>query len=180
MTTHDSSLPSIEETLIQFEAILDSDTKAMSRSHPLGETFAVCQMAAVLFGLPEVPKGGGHRMGATVDEVATSFGLVVREVALHGDWWNHDLGVVIGVLTEGNLPILMRSNVRRGAMEFCSPKQKDRFQRVSQEAASTLQPAAYVLYPTLPDTPLALVDVMKGALKIHQMEGIETIYFYPF
>ena len=170
MTTHDSSLPSIEETLIQFEAILDSDTKAMSRSHPLGETFAVCQMAAVLFGLPEVPKGGGHRMGATVDEVATSFGLVVREVALHGDWWNHDLGVVIGVLTEGNLPILMRSNVRRGAMEFCSPKQKDRFQRVSQEAASTLQPAAYVLYPTLPDTPLALVDVMKGALKIHPME----------
>ena len=170
MTSHDSSLPSIEETLIQFEAILDSDTKEMSRSHPLGETFAVCQMAAVLFGLPEVPKGGGHRMGATVDEVATSFGLVVREVALHGDWWNHDLGVVIGVLTEGNLPILMRSNVRRGAMEFCSPKQKDSLQRVSQEAASTLQPTAYVLYPTLPDTPLTLLDVMKGVLKIHPME----------
>ena len=170
MTTHDSTLPSIEETLLQFEAILDTDSKAMGRSHPLGETFAVCQMAAVLFGLPDVPRGGGHRMGATVDEVATSFGLVVREVALHGDWWNHDLGVVIGVLTEGNLPILMRSNVRRGAMEFCSPQQKDKFHRVTQEAALTLQPIAYVLYPTLPDTPLALVDIMKGVLKIHPME----------
>ena len=170
MTTHESTLPSIEETLIQFEAILDTDSRAMSRSHPLGETFAVCQMAAVLFGLSEVPKGGGHRMGATVDEVATSFGLVVREVALHGEWWNHDLGVVIGVLTDGNLPILMRSNVRRGAMEFCSPQQKDKFERVSQEAALALQPTAYVLYPTLPDRPLALVDIMKSVLKIHPME----------
>ena len=170
MTTHDSSLPSIEETLRQFDAILDADPKAMGRSHPLGETFAVCQMAAVLFGLSEVPKGGGHRMGATVDEVAASFGLIVREVALHGEWWKHDLGVVIGVLTDGNLPILMRSNVRRGAMEFCSPQQKDKYHRVSQAAALGLQPTAYVLYPTLPDTPLKLVDIMKGVLKIHPME----------
>jgi hypothetical protein len=108
MTTHDSSLPSIDDTLLQFEKILVSDAKAMDRSHPLGDTFAVCQMAAVLFGLPDVPKGGGHRMGATVEEVATSLGLVAREVDLQGDWWNHDLGVVIGVQTEGNLPILMR------------------------------------------------------------------------
>ena len=74
-------------------------------------------------------------MGATVEEVATSLGLVAREVDLQGDWWNHDLGVVIGVQTEGNLPILMRSNVKRGAMEFCSPNQKDKFHRVSEAAA---------------------------------------------
>ena len=170
MTTHDSSLPSIDDTLRQFEKILVSDAKAMDRSHPLGDTFAVCQMAAVLFGLPEIPKGGGHRMGATVEEVATSLGLVAREVDLQGDWWNHDLGVVIGVQTEGNLPILMRSNVRRGGMEFCSPKQKDKFYRVSEEAALTLQPTAYVLYPTLPDRPLALADIMKGVLRGHPME----------
>ncbi len=170
MTTHDSSLPSIDDTLLQFEKILVSDSKAADRSHPLGDTFAVCQMAAVLFGLPDVPKGGGHRMGATVEEVATSLGLVAREVDLQGDWWNHDLGVVIGVQTEGNLPILMRSNVKRGAMEFCSPNQKDKFHRVSEAAAMALQPTAYVLYPTLPDTPLALFDIMKGVLRVHPVE----------
>ncbi len=170
MTSHDSSLPSIEETLIEFEAVLDAGATASGRKHPLGETFAVCQMAAVLFGLPDVPKGGGHRMGATVEDVAASFGLVVREVALHGEWWHHDLGVLIGVQTEGNLPILMRSNVRRGAMEFCSPQHQDKFDPVSRDAALALQPTAYVLYPTLPDTPLALAGIMKSVLRIHPVE----------
>lgn len=170
MTSHDSSLPSIEETLIQFEAILDTDATPLRKINPLGETFAACQMAAVIFGLPEIPKGGDHRMGATIEEVATSFGLVAREVALQGDWWNHDLGVVIGVLKEGNLPILMRSNVRRGAMEFCKPQQKDQFERVSREKALSLDQTAYALYPTLPDRPLALADTIKSALRIHPFE----------
>jgi hypothetical protein len=150
MTSHDASLPDIAETLLQFDKVLASDVKASQQRNPFGDLFGVFQMAALHLGLSDVPRGGTHRLGATVEEMASAFGLIVREVALYGDWWNHDIGTAIGLQTDLGLPVLMRSNLKRGGMEFCKPGQGGEFHPLTQESALELQSTVHVLHPALP------------------------------
>lgn len=170
MTSHEASLPGIDETLVQFDKVLASDVKSSNRPHPFGDLFAVCQMAAVQFGLPDVPSGGTHRLGASLDELATAFGLIVREVSLPGDWWTHDIGTAICISTDSSPPLLLRSNLQRGGMEYCSPRQQGKFHAVTKELAADLPATAYALYPALPDAPVSLVSIMKGVLILHPLE----------
>ena len=88
-------LPSVQETLHQFDELLVTDTQVSSRPHPQGEVFAACQGAAKLLGLSGNPVRGSAGPDASIEEVAKTLGLCARPVALSGPWWMQDHGVMV-------------------------------------------------------------------------------------
>ena len=56
-----TELPSVEETLAQFDALLASDVRQSTRKHPQGDVFAACQAVAKAMGLTGNPVRGAVR-----------------------------------------------------------------------------------------------------------------------
>jgi ABC-type bacteriocin/lantibiotic exporter with double-glycine peptidase domain len=170
MSDADSKLPSVEETLRQFEQILGSDVHEVTRSNPLGEVYAACQAAARLLGLSGTPVRGGARPDAPIGETAGSFGLLDREVALSGLWWKHDHGILIVKEAESGRPLLLRSCLGTHAMEFSGPEQFVKFRPLTRAAALGLQTRAVALCPVLPDDALSFGAILAKVLKLYPFE----------
>ena len=73
-----SALPTLDETLGQFDQLLGTDVAVSTRPSPLGEVFSACQAAAKLLGLSGTPIRGSVRPDATVIETANVLGLSAR------------------------------------------------------------------------------------------------------
>ena len=71
-TRQPSTLPSLDETLQQFDQLLETDVRVSTRPHPQGETFAACQAAAKLLGLSGAAVRGSAGPDASLAEVATA------------------------------------------------------------------------------------------------------------
>jgi len=171
-----SQLPSVEDTLLQFDQLLITSIGDSSRVNALGPIFAICQRAAMLFGGNGVPIAG-YRIGGSVNDVAASLGLYARDVTLTGDWWNYDLGVVLAFNTTDHQPILMQLNRKTNRMEYCNPDKLGRFHPITKEFAHNLDPLAFVLYPTLPHSGLSMGLIIKRVFKIYPFESAAFVFF---
>ena len=167
-----SALPTLDETLGQFDQLLGTDVAVSTRPSPLGEVFSACQAAAKLLGLSGTPIRGSVRPDATVIETANVLGLSAREVSLSGEWWKNDHGIMVLKDETTDKPILVRSCHGRTAMEFSGPIQFVKFQPITLKVAQTLKTTAVVLYPTLPDSPTKFSDVLMSVLKLYPFEAL--------
>lgn len=162
-------LPSVEETLHQFEQLLETDTRVSSHAHPLGDVFAACQTAAKLLGLSGNLVRGSAGPDAGIEEVARSLGLCARSVTLSGEWWAHDHGVMLVREADTQKPLLLRSSQLSEPMVFTGPGQWGHYQGLTREVALSLETKGVTLYPLLPDTPLTFSSILG-----------KVIWLYPF
>jgi len=171
-----SQLPSVDDTLSQFDQLLATSIGDSERINALGPIFAICQRAAIIFGGNGTPLAG-YRMGGSVHDVAASLGLYARDISLTGDWWNYDLGMVLAFDTTDHQPILMQLNRKTRMMEYCYPNKLGRFYPISKEFAHHLDPLAFVLYPNLPNSGLSMELIIKRVLKIYPVEFAAFVFF---
>lgn len=174
-TRQPSTLPSLDETLQQFDQLLETDVRVSTRPHPQGETFAACQAAAKLLGLSGAAVRGSAGPDASLAEVATAMGLVAREIALTGTWWTHDHGVLLAREADSGRPVLLRSARGTSAMAVSGPGPLGRFRPLTREAAERLAPQAVALHPTLPDSPLRFAHLLKEAARLHPFEFLAYV-----
>ncbi|QDL53177.1 ATP-binding cassette domain-containing protein [Rhodoferax aquaticus] len=165
-----TALPSVEETLRQFEELLSSDVRQPVRKHPMGDVFAACQSAAKAMGLTGNPIRGGFGPDSEAAEVAYALGLNAREVTLVGSWWESDHGTLICRDTASGNPVLVRSCRGRTAMEFASEGYTTGFKPLTQDAAAGLETQATALYAGLPDSSLEFKDILSLVLKPYHFE----------
>lgn len=170
MNKVDTALPSVDETLRQFDVLLSSDVRQTVRKNPLGDTFAACQSAAKSLGLTGNPTRGGAGPDTPLADVAYALGMNPRDVVLTGDWWQTDHGTLIARdLARGN-PVLIRPCRGRTPMEYCSEGYTTGFKPLTREVALSLEMQATALYAGLPDTRLHFKDILSLVLKPYRFE----------
>lgn len=170
-------LPSVEETLMQFETLLSSDVRQSTRKNPLGDLFAACQAAAKAMGLTGNPVRGAVRPDAPAAETAYALGMTARDVMLTGFWWEQDQGTLIARQLDTGQPVLVRPSHGRSVMEYSAQGYAVGFQPLTREVAMTLEPQATALYPSLPDKALSFKDILTLALKPYRFEVVAYLIF---
>ena len=170
MSEVNSYLPSVDETLRQFNALLETDTHVSRRAHPQGEVFAACQGAAKLLGLSGNPVRVGVGPDASVAEVARTLGLCARPVDLPGAWWTHDHGVIIVREAATQKPLLLRSSQLSNPMAFTGPGQWGHYQGLTREIALGLETTGVALYPLLPDAAQKFSGILLKVLRLYPFE----------
>ncbi|MSP81056.1 MAG: ATP-binding cassette domain-containing protein [Rhodospirillales bacterium] len=166
--THD--LPSLDETLGQFDQLLGTDTRVSGRPHPQGDVFAACQFAAKLLGLTGNPVRGGVGPDASISEAAIALGLCARPVMLNGPWWKHDHGVIIVREVASKKPFLMRSSPYQTPMVLTGPGRWGKYQPLTRDNAKDFETTGVVLYALLPDSPLSFSSILVKVLKLYPFE----------
>ena len=177
MSGHPTALPSVEETLQQFDTLLQSDVRQSSRKNPLGDRFAACQAAAKAMGLKGTPVRGAVQPDAPVLETAFALGMNAREVLLSGAWWEEDHGTLIATQTGTGQTVLVRPSRGRAPMEYATEGYITGFKPLTREVALGLDLQATALYPSLPDTPLSFRSILTLGLKPYRFEVVLYLVF---
>jgi ABC-type bacteriocin/lantibiotic exporter with double-glycine peptidase domain len=177
MSQQTTSLPTVEETLRQFDALLSSDVRHSTRKNPLGDVFAACQAAAKAMGLTGNPMRGAVQPDTSVLDIAYALGMNARTVLLSGSWWDQDHGTLITSETSTGQTVLLRSSHGVAAMEFCKDGYAAGFKPLTQEVALTLDVKATALHPSLPDTALSFRDILTLGLKPYRFEVFIYLIF---
>jgi ABC-type bacteriocin/lantibiotic exporter with double-glycine peptidase domain len=170
MSDHPTALPSVEETLQQFDALLQSDVRQSTRKNPMGDCYAACQAAAKAMGLTGNPVRGPVQPDAPALETAFALGMNAREVLLSGAWWEEDHGTLIATQTGTGQTVLVRPSQGRAAMEYAEQGYITGFKPLTREVALGLELQATALYPSLPDKPLTFRDILTLGLKPYRFE----------
>ena len=160
-------IPSIEDTVISFDNLVGSDTTEISKAHPLGEDFTVCQKAARILGLTGGFVRGSPPADASLEDCADSLGLCARPIDLAPKWWLADHGVLIVRDRQSNRPVLLNSSSSGTAMVCTALGGQGSFRVLTAEIASTLHTQALALHPSLPQGPLKFTDVFVAGLKLY-------------
>jgi ABC-type bacteriocin/lantibiotic exporter with double-glycine peptidase domain len=177
MSDAQAGLPTVEETLRQFDVLLASDVRQTARKHPMGDVFAACQSAAKSMGLTGNPVRGAIRNAGAVLEVAYALGMNPREVVLSGRWWEQDHGLLIARQMDNGQPVLVRSCHGRTPMAYCAQGYTTGFEPLTREVAASLDTRAVALYSSLPDTPLSFGDILTKVLKPYRFEVAAYLAF---
>lgn len=170
MSQPSTRLPSVEETLRQFDALLSGDVRHSSRKNPLGDVFAACQAAAKAMGLSGNPTRGAVQADGSVLDTAYALGMNARSVVLSGPWWEHDHGTLITFEAASGQPVLLRSSHGVAAMEYCAEGYAAGFKPLTREVATGLAVQATALHPSLPDTALGFREILTLGLKPYHFE----------
>jgi ABC-type bacteriocin/lantibiotic exporter with double-glycine peptidase domain len=177
MSKQTTSLPSVEETLRQFDALLSSDVRHSTRKNPLGDVFAACQAAAKAMGLTGNPTRGAVQPDTPVLDTAYALGMNARTVVLSGPWWEQDHGTLITCETATGHTVLLRSGHGVAAMEFCREGYAAGFKPLTRAVAQGLDVKATALHPSLPDTALSFRDILTLGLKPYRFEVFIYLIF---
>jgi ABC-type bacteriocin/lantibiotic exporter with double-glycine peptidase domain len=177
MSQQSTSLPSVEETLRQFDTLLSNDVRHSTRKNPLGDVFAACQAAAKAMGLTGNPTRGAVQPDTPILDTAYALGMNARTVVLTGPWWEQDHGTLIAWETETGQPVLVRSSHGVAAMEFCAEGYATGFKPLTREVALGLDVKVTALHPSLPDTALSFRDILTSGLKPYRFEVIVYLVF---
>lgn len=168
------ALPSVEETLRQFDVLLSSDVKQSTRKNPLGDLFAACQSAAKSLGLTGGATRGVVGPDTPLPDIAYALGMHAREVTLSGSWWEADHGSLITRKLESGEPVLIRSSRSGEVMEYSCEGYVTGFKPLTREIALGLEIQATALYAGLPDTPLHFKNILALVLRPYRYE----LWFY--
>jgi NHLM bacteriocin system ABC transporter ATP-binding protein len=129
---------------------------------------AACRAAAgdLEISIVRPPGRSPTQQGFTdVVEIARSSRVRVRRILLRGNWWEQDVGPLVGWHGEARDPVaLVRTSGRYAMIE---PKDATR-RLVDQALAMELYPEAVTFYPTLPSLPLKLRDLLNFSIRYAQ------------
>ena len=93
-----------------------------------------------------------HPDGKTLAHIARASQMRTRNVALRGDWWNHDQGAMFGQLRGSRSPVALIPTSPT-SYELVNPATGQR-ERVNEAVAAKLEPFAAFFYRPFPDGPL--------------------------
>jgi ATP-binding cassette subfamily C protein len=172
-----TGLPSVEETLAQFDALLASDVRQSTRKHPQGDVFAACQAAAKAMGLTGNPVRGAVRPDAPAADTAFALGMNAREVVLSGPWWEQDHGTLVARETATGQVVLLRPCHGSAAMEYATHGYTVGFKPLTHKVAQGLDAQATALYPSVPDKAVSFQDLLTLGLKPYRFEVVVYLIF---
>ena len=99
---------------------------------------------------------------ALIDHVCSSSGTRFREVALKGDWWKHDNGVLLVRSGEQGPWAVVKPGFLGGNRLYLQDQEHPI--EVDERAATQLHSFAFSFYPPLPSRPIQMKDVLKLGL----------------
>lgn len=99
----------------------------------------------------------------TVEDIARASGFNIRKVVLSENWWQQDIGPLVGFTTGGKLPIALLP-VSATAYEAVDP-QTGKSEKLTAKTAVNISATAYTFYRSFPDRALTGLDLIKFGLK---------------
>ncbi len=150
-------------------AVLASPAEKPKEKVEVGDVepvFQACQYICAELGM-EAKKPPESKIERTFEDNLAAVAVVsrfrTRQVALRGDWWNHDHGPILGKLEESKQPVAL---IPSGPTSFdwIDPKSSRRAP-VTSEFAQTLNPFGYVFYRRFPDGLLTVKDVVRFGIR---------------
>ena len=127
--------------------------------------FVACRLVAEQLGVTlERPPAANRKLlqGQALQRLVRHAGLLMRDVALRGSWWENDNGPLLGFLQRGQRPVaLLRA---RGRYELVNPVTRTRTP-VDAQTAATVLPVAYTFYRPFPNKPLGLWEVLRFGVR---------------
>jgi ATP-binding cassette subfamily C protein len=99
----------------------------------------------------------------TLDRWARSARLRIRRVILSGQWWKEDNGPMLGYIQATNRPVVLLPTSPT-SYSLLDPVDRTR-QPLSQDLAHSLNPRAYSLYRSFPETSPKVWDIFRFGLQ---------------
>lgn len=126
---------------------VDCDVDQTSRTEPIGAADEVFRRIASWYGrCHAVPEAVRRVRAPAVEQRAADWGFRTRDVRLHGDWCNQDLGPLIGYWRDDGRPVALLPN-GRGYRMFCP--ERGETARMDRCDAAVLRSGATMLYRAL-------------------------------
>jgi len=152
---------------------------------------AACRIVAGAMGfeLSEQPARPSSQALGRLERIVHHTRTPARQVTLQGHWWRDQLGPMIAFRRDDGRPVallpgsarrpgmrpfgtgLASSSTVRGKAEWAGrgyvlhDPSNGSVERLTRDAAATLDSSAYVLYPSLPDRPLRARDLLRFGLR---------------
>ena len=157
-----------ESALEEIGGVLASPTERRAEAAPSGEgapVFGACRIICAELGLDikrPAEAEGDRSLEDNLLLIAMSSRLRTRQVALRGDWWNHDQGPILGKFAESKEAVALIPRSPK-AYDAVDPRNGAR-QPVTPELAATLDPFGFVIYRRVPEGLLNAKQVAKFGL----------------
>jgi NHLM bacteriocin system ABC transporter ATP-binding protein len=139
-----------------------AETVAMAPVGSVKPLVEACRLVATFHGLKVSPPGESQvkrTLNEQVLAIAAASRFRTRQVALRGDWWNHDQGGILAIVAQTNSPVaLLPKGPRR--YEMAEPATGER-RPVTPALAATLEPFGYSFYVPLPVGKLGARELVR-------------------
>lgn len=163
-------------TLARFAALLSETPPPVALVAVRDALYECCARVAIELGLS--PGGGSGNGGMTealrrrqedgtltVPAIAGTLGLRCRQVALRGDWWQHDLGPLVAFRGEDrNQPVALLPDRASGRYRLHDPLTGGA-QPISDAEALAITPMAFGFYRTFPARAIGLWDMLTFGVR---------------
>lgn len=128
---------------------------------PHGHLNAVCRVVVSSLGVPLVPSPAVpyRTLKEGIENIARASRFHARQITLSADWWQHDVGPLVGCLKEGSRPVALLPRKRAG-YDLVDPATSGR-QRVTAAVAATLAPVAFTIYRPFDAGPVGFVKLVR-------------------
>lgn len=124
---------------------------------------ATMQYVAEIMGISSTGFSYPARMNETsLERMAQQARFRYRKVMLRGNWWQHNHGPLVGIMSEQNIPVALVWNKRAG-YTIHNVMEKS-VQPVTAENAQQCQPIAISLYRPFPEKILSAKDIIVFGL----------------
>ncbi len=153
----------IKNTLAGFVGMLNIRTAPVPHVSTEHALFECCKIVGRALGLTiSVPAYALRRRTEEkpleVSDIAVASQVRVRQVVLRGRWWEEDNGPLLGFVEADARPVALLGRASR-AYVMRDPLSGTE-QAVTEEAAATLHPVAFVFYPALPNRAAGAGDLL--------------------
>jgi NHLM bacteriocin system ABC transporter ATP-binding protein len=139
-----------------------SDTVTMAAVGSVKPLIEACRLVAAWQGMNVLP-AGESKVTRTLNEqvlaIAAASRFRTRQVALRGDWWQHDQGAILAVVADTNSPVALLPHGARH-YDMAEPATGER-RRVTPGIAASFQPFGYAFYRPLPPGKLSAWELVK-------------------
>jgi NHLM bacteriocin system ABC transporter ATP-binding protein len=125
--------------------------------------YSVASRIDVKAQIPASVRRASADVEASLDDILRASGLQARNVRLQQDWWRESIGSMLAFRAEDSQPLALLDGGRHGYV-IEDAKTGARVP-VTEAVAATLSPNALVFYQPLPDTKLALVNLVLFGLQ---------------
>ncbi len=127
--------------------------------------FAVCQAVGLRLGIKIKPHPDmlqGRSFSDPVVQIARASGIRLRRITLKGDWWRDDGGPLVAYRDKDNRPLALLPT-SADSYEMFDPADRTST-NIDEEAASTLNPLAWMFYKPFPASKITFVQLIKFGL----------------
>ena len=138
---------------------------------------AACKLVAEASGVrvTSLPPSGESKIidKNKLEEIASSLRMRFRQVMLNGEWWQQELGPLLGSIEESGQPVAILPS-SGGGYTIVDPVE-GKSTTVAAETVGVLSPFGYSFYRSFPDRPLELSDIIKLGTSGSRKDIIRTV-----